>query len=258
MALAAAAEPRAVARPPRPPRPSRAGRGRLSPPVAAPWDLHAVAHPAGLFSGDFYLALPSRDTLWVALGDVAGKGLEAALVSSLAQETMEPLLLEGAPPAAVVAAVHRVLARELRSPRRFLTLLVGRLDAAGFLELTNAGHFPALVVRRGGGVEEIGSHGTVVGVFPDSAWGSSTVALGTGDTLVLYSDGLLEARSPAGDELGATALRRHAAAVAGAAPAAVAEHFLGAAERHRNGLAPEDDTTLVVVRRAAATASPAA
>lgn len=215
-----------------------------------PFDLHAVARPAGRFTGDFYLTAASREGLWIAIGDVAGKGLEAALVTSLAQEVLEPLMRCCCRPGELVRAVHEALLPELRPPHLFLTLVVGHVEPGGRLRLVNAGHFPPLLARPDGSVEEIPSHGPLVGVLPDPRWGGLDRRLAPGESLVLYSDGLLEATSPEGEELGMARLREAVSRRAGASRARdLADGLLREERRHRDGRPPHDDTTVLVLRR---------
>ncbi len=218
--------------------------------TSAPFDLHAVARPAGRFTGDFYLTRSGPDGLWLALGDVAGKGLDAALVSSLAQEILEPLMRQGGRhPRELVRTVHEELLREPRSPLRFLTLVVAHINRRGGLRLVNAGHCLPLLASAEGTVREIPSHGPVTGVFPESSWGELAVNLTAGDTLVLYSDGLLESTSPAGEELGLGRLHLELARRApGLGAAALATELLRVGERHRGGRPAHDDITVLVVR----------
>jgi serine phosphatase RsbU (regulator of sigma subunit) len=159
-------------------------------------EVRAISRPARTFTGDFYFTHRHDDRLWLALGDVAGKGLPAAIVMAMIQEELEERIASCASaecdPARTAARLHEFLAPLL--PRnRFATAVIAWLGDDGTLTLTNAGHCPPLIVRRDGTIEELGSTGPILGVLPTPSWTSTTTLLDEGDTLVLYSDGVTEA-----------------------------------------------------------------
>lgn len=171
--------------------------------------VRAVSRPARTFTGDFYFTHRHEDRLWLVVGDVAGKGLPAAIVMAMIQEELERRIASCASaecdPAQTAARLHEFLAPLL--PRnRFATAVIGWLRDDGLLTLTNAGHCPPLIVRTDGTVEEIASTGPILGVLPRATWHSVSVYLEPGDTLVLYSDGVTEAVVD-GEELGVHGLR---------------------------------------------------
>ncbi|HVE73290.1 MAG TPA: PP2C family protein-serine/threonine phosphatase [Thermoanaerobaculia bacterium] len=199
--------------------------------------VEAISRPARTFTGDFYLTHRHDDRLWLALGDVAGKGLPAAVVMAMIQEELEERIASCASaecdPARTATRLHEFLAPLL--PRnRFATAVIAWLRDDGVLTIANAGHCPPLIVRADGTIEEIGSTGPILGVLPAPSWTSVTVQLEPGDTLVLYSDGVTEALVD-GEELGVRGLR--AMLARGQSPARVLEQ-----------LATSDDVTMVVVR----------
>jgi serine phosphatase RsbU (regulator of sigma subunit) len=215
------------------------------PPVASIADIHAVSRPARTYTGDFWFTHRHDSRLWFALGDVAGKGLKAALVMAMIQEELEHRITSCAnaqcDPSTTMQRLHTFL-RPLLPSNRFATAVIGWLRDDGLLTIANAGHCPPLIVRAGGGaVEEIGSTGPVAGILASPRWTSSSMWLARGDAIVLYSDGLVESRA-AGEELGVCGLRlalagMHLTARELAAPA------LGAV-----GVV-DDDLTVVVLRR---------
>jgi sigma-B regulation protein RsbU (phosphoserine phosphatase) len=229
---------------------------RLSPqssvlsPAPGP-DVHAVSIPARTFTGDFWFTLRAPDRLWFALGDVAGKGLPAALVMAMIQEELEQRITScaraGCDPATTMQRLHAFL-RPLLPSNRFATVAIGWLRDDGVLTLVNGGHCPPLVLRGDGRIESIGSTGPVVGVLPQSRWESTTRSLDGGDKLLLYSDGVTEATSPDGGEFGQCGIERalpHPRASARATATAIVE----AVRRHAAG-ARDDDVTVLVIGRA--------
>jgi serine phosphatase RsbU (regulator of sigma subunit) len=181
--------------------------------------------------GDFYdVHPPSEDnpeTLAV-LGDVAGKGLEAAVLTGKIRNILHALL----PMADDHARMLRLLNNAIRNSHhtRFATLVLAsvRHDDRGVrLRLTAAGHPAPLIVRRDGSVEEADTGGTLIGVLPSVASHSAVVRLAPGETCLLFTDGVTEARGgPLGDSLfGGRRLRRAAAECAGMPAEAVVERI---------------------------------
>ncbi|MEG8275035.1 PP2C family protein-serine/threonine phosphatase [Streptomyces sp. AHA2] len=179
--------------------------------------------------GDFYDvhpgADPSQETL-VVLGDVAGKGLDAAVLTGKIRNTLHALL----PLAGDHQRVLDLLNGALLSSRhtRFATMVlasVRRRAGRAQLRLTSAGHLPPLIVRAGGRVEEVTSRGTLIGALPTVAAHTVETVLEQGDTCLLYTDGITEARGgPLGDELfGEARLKRALGECAGLPAEAVVE-----------------------------------
>lgn len=214
-------------------------------------DFHALSRPAKTFTGDFWFTRRFDDWLWFALGDVAGKGLPAAVVMAMIQEEIEVRLASCASialdPAAAVRRLDAFL-RPLLPSNRFVTTVVGQLRSDGALMLVNAGHCPPLVVRRDGSVERIASTGPVVGILKTASWRVHSTTLERGETLALYSDGLLEARSPEGDELGVDGIARMLTSAAGRNARQIGAKVVEAAATFANG-AREDDLTVLVIKR---------
>ena len=218
------------------------------PPVSpADVDVHAISIPARSFTGDFFYTHRQGRRLWFALGDVAGKGLTAAVVMAMIQEELERRIgscaLTICDPSATMTRLHEFL-RPLLPSNRFATAVIGHLHDDGTLTITNAGHCPPLILRRDGTIQEIASTGPVAGILPVAQWTSVTMRLRRGESLILYSDGLAEARSEADEEFGTRGIRR---AARGESAREIGERILGAvntfsAER-------DDDLTLAVLRR---------
>jgi sigma-B regulation protein RsbU (phosphoserine phosphatase) len=124
-------------------------------------------------------------------------------------------------------------------------VVVGYVEHDGTVRLANAGHCPPLLIRADGRTEEIPSTGPVIGVLSSSQWRTFETTLRRGETLVLYSDGAVEARAPNGEEFG---VRRLAAALVGETSEKIAGSALHAVTRHSDGKR-EDDLTLLVIRR---------
>jgi len=147
--------------------------------------------------GDFYDLYRARDGGWAALiGDVQGKGPDAAAVTALARHTMRAAAAYEHSPSAVLSLLHRAL-REQRSDDRFITVAYAHIQVAVEhvrLELACGGHPLPLVVHRDGSVEGVGRLGTLLGTDIDPLLADVTVELDLGDVLVLYTDGVTEVR----------------------------------------------------------------
>ena len=209
---------------------------------------HAISIPARTFTGDFWFTHRTPDRLWFALGDVAGKGLPAAVVMAMIQEELEHRIVScaraGCDPATTMMRLDAFL-KPLLPSNRFATAVIGWLRNDGSLTLVNAGHCPPMIVRADGSIEEIDSTGPVVGIVPNSRWSSATITLDPGDLLVLYSDGVIESPSAAGDDFGTDGIVR--ALPADACPVTVATAIVDAATRHAASGVRYDDLTVLVI-----------
>ncbi|MCM2389802.1 PP2C family protein-serine/threonine phosphatase [Streptomyces albipurpureus] len=147
--------------------------------------------------GDFYDAIPGPSgRIALLIGDVCGRGAEAAALTGLARHTLRTLLEDGSPGAHTLVRLNQALHRE--RARRFVTALVVTLvpEGDGFrAEVANAGHPPPLVRRASSRVERVECGGLLLGVQSSAAYTSVSVDLGPGDSLVLFTDGLTEARA---------------------------------------------------------------
>ncbi|MFF0386558.1 SpoIIE family protein phosphatase [Streptomyces sp. NPDC004286] len=173
-------------------------------------DVATYYHPAGEgldIGGDFYDVFPLRDGRWAfMLGDVCGRGATAATTTALVRHTARAVapLLPG--PQAVVEAVNRALCdRPGSHGTGFVTLVYGQFTPTpeGLdIELIRAGHTPPLVVDAGNTVRAVDASGLLLGVAPDPHVSPRRLRLRPNESLVLYTDGLTEARAPDGEQFG--------------------------------------------------------
>ncbi len=136
-----------------------------------------------------------------ALGDVAGKGLPAALLASLIQGIFSAQKLTDAPLAKIIGEVNRKLAQR-GTGNRFVTFFFGLMDPDGKCTYVNAGHNPPLLLRREGSMQELTAGGMVLGLFSEASYEAGFVTLQPEDHLVLFTDGLVEALNAKGEEFG--------------------------------------------------------
>jgi PAS domain S-box-containing protein len=204
--------------------------------------------------GDFYDVFQRTDSSWiVALGDVCGKGAEAAALTALARYTLRAAAISDGAPQRLMASLNEAILRDQAGDApgdRYMTAITGCLDldpVHPVLTIGSAGHPPPVLVRADGAGEALDVGGRALGLLPGLDVGSHKVALGPGDTLVLYTDGVLDAGAPRRplemDELVAVACaasRGPAAEMAQAIERAALDRVVGAAR---------DDIAIVVLRR---------
>lgn len=202
--------------------------------------------------GDFYDVYPAADDSQeslVVLGDVCGKGIEAAVLTGKVRNTLHALLPLASDHHRVLSMLNDALLSSHHT--RFVTLAlasVSRLDSGLRMRLTCAGHLPPLIVRANGEVEVVETIGTVVGVLPEIATTTVEVTLAPGETCLLYTDGITEARGgPLGSEMfGEDRLHEALTRCAGMPAEAIVEHVhMLAAEWARER--SHDDMALVAV-----------
>lgn len=157
--------------------------------------LYRSATVAAHVGGDFYDLFTLDDgSIGILLGDISGKGLEASTVTSVVKNTVHAYALDRNPPAEVVSKANLVLNR-LPGFADFVTLFFGILDTStGSLRYCSAGHPPAMVRRAAGGVAKLETGSPIVGPLHDAVYEDTEALLAPGDVLVLYTDGVTEAR----------------------------------------------------------------
>jgi serine phosphatase RsbU (regulator of sigma subunit) len=209
--------------------------------------FHAISQPASALTGDFYLRLRRGDGWLFGLGDVAGHGLEASVYMMMIQEEIERLVATDLALPALVADLHATMRREFPGSR-FASVVLAELAPSGRMEVVNAGHCPPLLRRAGGELLALPPNGPILGPLPRSRWSSIGTRLRSGDTLLLVSDGVLEAASPAGEQFGAERLwsvfERHGSLDLPLLVTALMDQLA----RFRGGSPPADDTTVVAIR----------
>jgi len=200
--------------------------------------------------GDFYDIFPARDDWAAVIGDVCGKGPEAASVTALARHTLRAAAAFEHRPSRVLSLLHRAL-RDQRGDGRFCTVAYAHLEVVPRgvrMTLACGGHPLPLVVRQDGTVEPVGELGTLLGADLDTEpeLNEATVELGEGDALVLYTDGVTEVRRSRREVFGHADLAGLLSTCGGLPPDAVAERVeqavLTAAENR-----PRDDIAILVL-----------
>jgi sigma-B regulation protein RsbU (phosphoserine phosphatase) len=167
-------------------------------PVRDDFEIYALLESAREVGGDLYdFFFPDPVHLFVAVGDVSGKGVPASLFMAVTRTLFRARIVPGASLCGVMQDINNELNRE--NPNHiFVTFLAGILDLrSGEVELCNAGHNPPLVIRNNGTLEKSFPSGNIpLGIFPGTRYSLHKIRLSEGDVLVLYTDGITEATSP--------------------------------------------------------------
>jgi sigma-B regulation protein RsbU (phosphoserine phosphatase) len=174
--------------------------------------------PARTVGGDYFDVIQLDDQrLGICIGDVAGKGIAAALMMANLQAAFRAFAAPDASPAAVCARLNAFLCGSI-SPDKFITFFYAILNVADWtIQYENAGHCPALLLKRSGLVEVLRGEGAVLGVLPDWTYVDQVAQLERGDHLLFYTDGIAEATNQQGEELGEERLIRCARSQGGTA-----------------------------------------
>ncbi len=220
------------------------------------WRIHYQYRPAGIVSGDYCdLIPPSKEDgkLIFLLGDVSGKGVAASLLMthlsamfrSLARIDLElDKLLE----------VANHLFCESTIAGQYATLVCGRVSKTGEIEIGSAGHPPALLVSQSG-VKQIGSTGLPLGMFSTSRYTVHRIRMDPRDSLLLYTDGISEARNLSGNEYGIGGLSLAAGGRHGWPSNELVSACLKDIECYSSGARPADDQTLMAIHKAESSAA---
>lgn len=199
--------------------------------------------------GDFYDVFEQPGGSWtVVIGDVSGKGALAAAITGLVRHTIRAVAESGRAPSEVLRRTNDVLLGQVEDTR-FCTAALLQLVPEGsgaHVAVASGGHPQPYVVRAGGGVEAIGLPGSLLGALPDPQYTDQQVRLGAGDAIVLYTDGITEARVGQ-EQFGDRRLSEVLAALAGRSAGEVADGLTRAVWEFQSGVLA-DDTAVVVVR----------
>ena len=225
-------------------------------PEVAGFEITGASIPTRQIGGDYFDFLIQEDgVVGVAIGDVSGKGMPAALLMSNLQASLHGQVIHPSPVNEVVERVNNLIVGST-DPHMFATFFYGRLDTrTATFTSTNAGHNPPLVLRENGEFTELKKGGLLLGMVGGVPYKEESIELAPGEVVVMYTDGITEAVGPSAEEddpeamFGEEALQqvvrshRHLPAVG------IKEAILDAVSQHTRGVDQSDDITLVVIRR---------
>lgn len=224
----------------------------LSPPRVAGYDMIGISFPCREIGGDYYdFIIRKSGRILLALGDVSGKGMGAALLMSSLHAALHAQAQTGLSSAEIIAQVNNYIF-ESSPENKFLTLFCAELEpATGRLSYSNAGHNPPMLVCTDGSIKLLESGGLPLGITDDMGYEESSVILQPGDVLVIYSDGITDSVNENDDEFGEQRLidvvRRYRTRTASQLRDRIDEaitQFVGQSM-------PVDDTTLMILKRVA-------
>ena len=213
------------------------------------FQIHAYNSPTRYVGGDFYDFLPLSSGEWVGvLADVSGKGVSAALLSSMVLGAFNMEFRSGTQPAEVLNRINRLLC-EKSLPFQFVTMFLFLLNPAGSGQFISAAQNPAFLYRSGAGTTErlVSAH-YAVGMFDFASYESRPFDLGPGDILVVYSDGLTDAQNEQGEMFGERRLLEIVRRDACSGSEALHATLLKAIDDFTLGTPQTDDITLLVIQ----------
>jgi phosphoserine phosphatase RsbU/P len=214
------------------------------------WEVAYRYEPAGIVSGDYCdLVAEEGGGFYFMLGDVTGKGVAASMLMVHLQATFRTLIPMGLPLRELVERASRVFC-ESTLPTHYASLVCGRAAVSGEVEICNAGHPPPLLLRRGEALT-IEPTGMLLGAFCDEQFATSRLRVGPGEAILLYTDGLSEARNEGGRMYGTERIRELALGWQGSPPHALIELCLADLTEFRKDARSGDDLTIMAVCRSA-------
>lgn len=214
------------------------------------YQLDSVFRPCYQVGGDYFDFLPVSDgELAIAIGDVSGKSIAAAMIMASVQASLRTVVsMHETDPRPAIERINQILCD--RQSRKYVTFVYGILNFQTHdLAYVNAGHCYPLIIRKEGTVEDLETGGLVIGFFKDATYQTGRVHLEPGDLMILYTDGVSELLNPQEQEFGpegitATLLKHRHKSVA-----LIKEALIEAIDKHRQNLEPGDDITFLLVKR---------
>ncbi len=212
------------------------------------WRVSHCFHPLGLVSGDYCDTVQQPDGgFFFLLGDVSGKGVAASLLMSHLHALFRALIASGHALQELMERASRAFC-ESTLPNQFATLVCGRATGDGAIEICNAGHPPPVWVRADT-IECLDGNGLPLGIFTETRFNTRRFRLSKGDSVILYTDGLLEATNSSGLEYGLERLVRLAKSLHGDPSDQMIAKLTADLAKFRSTAAPNDDTTIMAIQR---------
>jgi sigma-B regulation protein RsbU (phosphoserine phosphatase) len=212
------------------------------------WSFAYTYEPAGALSGDYVdLISDGPEDFYFALGDVSGKGIAASMLMSHLHSTLRALVSAGMGIEEILKRASGTFCQSSLSAQ-FATLVLGRADQKGNIELVNAGHTPVLVTEDDE-VRVIESGSLPLGLFCMTDFEKTRVHLSPGNFLLAYSDGITESTNPAGEEYGINRLKEYVREAKNMSPAEVVQSISAKIGSFTRDMPLTDDRTILVLGR---------
>jgi Stage II sporulation protein E (SpoIIE) len=217
-------------------------------PVRPHIEVHAINVPSRGVSGDFYDVVPTGDALLLAVADVEGKSVPAALLTAMLQASLRTQTAWVTSAAEIVSNINGLCCRR-EGVQQFATFFLMRIEEDGRLVYSNAGHNPPILMRSGGEHTLLHTGGMMFGVMEQAPFEEDALTLATGDRVIVYTDGITERANPEGEEFGPERLVSLVASLPAAFSAReVTERVLRDLDAFSRGVEPNDDQTLMVLQ----------
>ena len=213
--------------------------------------IAVASTPASEVGGDFYDFITTDDRhLTLIMGDVAGKGIPAAMLTSVTRTMLRVEAMRGEPPHSIIQQANNVLHQDLSRADSFVTVFVATLDTfEGTLSYASAGHTPAMLWRaETRTIEQLKATSPPIGIFGYQGEPTRSVPINSGDTVVFYTDGITEAQAPNGDFFGFGRLRYIIEARANDPPEMLQQYIQSEIASFRRNSQSRDDATLLVIK----------
>ncbi len=207
--------------------------------------------PASEVGGDFYdFVTVDERHLTLIIGDVAGKGIPAAMLTSVTRTMLRVEAMRGEPPHRIIQQANNVLYQDLSRADSFVTVFVATIDTyAGTLSYASAGHMPAILWRsESRTVELLKATSPPIGILGQTGEISNTLTINNGDTIVFYTDGITEAQSPNGDFFGVNRLLYIIQSRANEPPELLQQYIQAEIAGFRRDSLSRDDATLLIIK----------
>jgi len=227
------------------------------PPSIPGLEIAFATRPANTVAGDYYDVFP-RDygdggphTYLMAVADVAGKSIPAALLMATVQASLKTLAHTPLSVSELVGKMNEYACTNSQEGRRFTTAFIAEYDPqARTLAYVNAGHNPPILRRANGGMERLESGGIPIGILESPAYASGTVTLQPGDYVVMFSDGVVEAENARSEEYGEDRLTYNIHMGAAQSPALLLQRIMGDVDNFVGTAPQHDDVTCMLLKAA--------
>jgi phosphoserine phosphatase RsbU/P len=220
------------------------------------YQIAYATRPANTVAGDYYDVIlrpgpaPSEDRILFVVADVAGKSIPAAMLMATFQASLRTLSTSGVSLPDMVCGINRYACSNSQDGVRFTTAFFAELDpATGDVAYINAGHNVPILRKKSGQLERLEAGGIPVGILADSQYGVGTTRLESGDWLVIFTDGIVEAENAKQDEYGETELIRVIDRESGKTPPEMLSSLLAELDLFVGNTAQHDDMTCLLLKR---------
>jgi phosphoserine phosphatase RsbU/P len=224
-------------------------------PVVSGIEVAFQTRPANTVAGDYYDVFPrpgrapEDSRVLMAVADVAGKSIPAAMLMATFQASLRTLSVTQSSLPELIASMNRYACTNSQGGLRFTTAFLGELDpTTRTLTYINAGHNPPMLCRKSGGLERLEAGGLPIGIIADAAYQSGSLVLAPGDWLVIFTDGVVEAMNTRGEEYGEPRLLAAITGGTHATPAEMMQRILADLDGFVGNTPQHDDVTCLLVK----------